>query len=307
MHWRCPLFLLLGHPHDPCCEAVRRELERRERKAVLTADPMAAPARFSWRLSNSGSEIRFEIRDACYSNDELEGVLVRSSGYVEPTGWRPEDLAYMQAESQAALLAWLWSLSCPVVNLYPAFVWYSPRAPLVSWLPLLRRSGLPAPPTLITNVDREARAFGAASGNGDGGIVYSPLATETRYLIGQGDDWRGIEAIARVVPVCLSPPHGAVEVVQVVGEATFWEREPAPAAIALEPALCRFAAAAGLSFVELVLAPVAGRLVVVAVEPQPRLERLAPGQRRAVANHLVDLLTDSRWRDAPAEPRRTVS
>lgn len=301
------MFLVLGHPSDPCCEAVRRELEARERKAVVTADPLAAPARFSWRLGNSRSEIGLEIPGICRRDEELEGVLVRSTGQVDPAGWRPEDLAYMQAETQAALLAWLWSLPCPVVNRYPAFVWYSPRAPLVSWIPLLRQSGLPAAPVVITNVDREVRAFGVTSTDRDGGVVYSPLATETRYLIGQGEDWRGIEALARVVPVCLSAPHGPVEVVRVVGDETFWEGDPSPEAIALEPALCRFAAATGLWFVELALAPVAGRLVVVAVEPQPRLERLEPGQQRVIARHLVDLLTDAGWWEGAHKAGRTVT
>ena len=79
------------------------------------------------------------------------GVLVRSTGWLDPTGWAPADHAYMQSETQAALLACLTGLSCPVINRASASLWYRPRNPLLGWLPLLRRCGLPAPETILTD------------------------------------------------------------------------------------------------------------------------------------------------------------
>ncbi len=85
---------------------------------------------------------------------------MRSTGWLEPAGWEPADLAYMQAETQAALLGWLWSLACPVVNRFPSALRYRPRVPPLSWQGAMRRSGLPTPEILVTNMDEEARALG---------------------------------------------------------------------------------------------------------------------------------------------------
>jgi hypothetical protein len=94
----------------------------------------------------------------------------------------------------------------------------------------------------------------------------------------------------RYAPVCLTYPHGAVQLVCVVGQQVVWDVEPSPQTL-LEPALRRFASAAGLAFVELALAPTSRGSGIVAVEPYPRLERFGCAARERIVEGLVNLLT----------------
>src|SRR5437764_172377 len=61
----------------------------------------------------------------------LRGVLVRGrSEPISSDGWEPGDLAYIREEIQAALLAWLQSLPCPVINRFTADLWFRPQRSL---------------------------------------------------------------------------------------------------------------------------------------------------------------------------------
>ena len=209
-------------------------------------------------------------------------MLVRTTGWIDPTGWQPDDLAYMQLETQAALLAWLWSLACPVVNRYPSAVWYHAQLPLLFWQRPLRLCGLPVLETLVTNVEQEARLFGRRlAQEGVPGAVYGPLTSAVRYLVSGDDDWSSLTAMQSYTPVCLAYPHGAARSVCVVGEQVVWEGEPSPEMALLEPALRRFATAAGLAFVELALASTSQGICVIAVEPHPSLRTLWRGSPAA--------------------------
>ena len=296
------MYLLLGYPGDPCCLGVRAALEERDYSVRIIANPLAHPSRFAWRLDNERSASQLVWSEEPPVLDEhIAGVLVRSTGWIDPTGWRPDDLAYVQAETQAALLAWLWSLACPVVNRYPPAMWYRVQAPLLSWQPLLRHCGLPALETLITNVEEEARAFGRRlAREGVAGTVYGPLTSEARYLVTCDEDWSGLAAMQGFAPVCLTPPHGATRSVCVVGERVIWEGEPPSEVARLEPALRRFARTAGLAFVELALAPTSNGICTIAVEPYPRFERFGDAARRQIVDGIVPLLTAEAGRDDPA-------
>ena len=295
------MHLLLGSPQDPCCLSVRHALEARDYPTRTIANPLVHPWRFAWRLNNEhmasqlASDEEPRIRD-----DQITGVLVRSAGWIDPVGWQPDDLAYMQSETQAALLAWLWSLACPVVNRYPSSLWYRPQLPLLSWQPLLRRCGMPTLETLVTNVESEARAFGRRlAREGVAGAVYGPLTSDVRYLVTGEEDWRGLAAMQQCAPVCLAYPHGPAQAVCVVGDQVVWDGEPSPETAVLESALRRFAAAAGLAFVELAFAPTPNGTCVIGVEPHPRFERFGDAARRQIVDGVVHLLT------AEVEPSRT--
>ncbi len=222
------MHLLLGHPQDPCCRGVLHLLEARNHPARLITNPMAHPSRFAWRLDNTESASQFAWDDEQpIADDDLAGVLVRSTGWIDPAGWEAADLAYMQAETQAALLAWLWSLACPVVNRLPSALWYRPRVPPLSWQRMMRQCGLPTPEILVTNMDEEARAFGRRlDREGVDGTVYGPLTSDARYLVSGDADWNGLAVLQRSAPVSLTYPHGEARLACVVGDQVVWEGDP---------------------------------------------------------------------------------
>jgi hypothetical protein len=73
-----------------------------------------------------------------------------------------------------------------------------------------------------------------------------------------------------------------------------WNGAASHEALALEPALRRFAAAARLTFVEIALAAVRRGLAVVLVEPRPRLEQFDESARARILDALAAELTQSR-------------
>lgn len=293
------MYLLIGHNADPCCQSLSATLAARGLAARIVANPLAAPVRFAWSLNDEASFSRLQWDDEPpLDDDDIEGVFVRGPILIDVAGWLPDDLAYMQAETQAAMLGWLWSLRCTVVNRYPASVWYRPQMPLLAWHALLWRCGLKTPAALMSNVSDEARAFGAQASSG---VVYAPLTNPARYLIGTADDWQGLAALQACAPVCLAQPHGAAQLVCVVGERVIWDGPTTAQATELEPSLRQFAAVAGLNFVQLAVAETADELCVVQVEPFPRLEQFTEATRQAIVEALVHLLTAEQPNQQTAE------
>lgn len=283
------MYLLVGSETDACCTQVLAALAARGHEARLVANPFAAPVRFTWRLDSRHSAGTLAIGDdPPLDADDIEGLLVRAPALIDPRGWTAADLAYTHAELQAALVAWLWSLRCPVVNRYPASVWYRPQAPLLAWHAVLARCGLDVMETLVGNVAAEARAFAERLG-GDA-VIYAPLTSDARYVVASEDEWAGVAAMQRCMPVCLTAPHGAPHLACVVGERVVWDGAPPRGAARLETRLRRFARRVGLAFVEVDLAPARGALRVVAVEPWPRVERFGAGAQHEIADAVAGLL-----------------
>ena len=292
------VYLLIGHPSDPTCADLRDLLGSCGRSARIVENPLAHPTRFAWRLDNHRSSSHLAWDDQAPLNvAEIAGVFVGSEVWLDPVGWESKDWSYALSEMQAALLGWMWSLDCPVVNRYPPEVWYRPRAPLCYWQPRLWRCGLRAPDLLMTNVAGEARAFG------DGrAAVYAPCTGPERYLLAEAKDWDGLETVQRRTPVNIESPHGAARLSCVVGGSVVWEGPPPPEADALEPGLLRLARETGLDYLEVALATGAesGELVVIAVDPWPHYGWYGPDAQRAIAEGVVRLLTASSDDEAAA-------
>jgi hypothetical protein len=285
------MHLLLGHSDDPCCAGVFARLKARGLPVRIVAAPLAPPAQLTWRLDAAGlaSSLYPDAPDTA-----IAGVLVRDTGWLEPDGWDAVDHAYMQAEIRAVTLAWLAGLACPVINRPNAALWYRAGAPLLAWCALLRRSGLPLPEIVVTSDPTEARAFRRRlTTGGVAGAVYAPLTEAAGYLLADDDAWERLAALQVRTPVCLAEPHGATTLACVVGNAVIWDHA-LPEAVALEPALSHFAAAAHLAFVEIALAPVRRGLAVVLVDTLPRLEHFALPARTRIIDALVGLLTPER-------------
>lgn len=287
------MYLLLGDSDDPCCASVHAALRARGHSARVVGTLWTPSVRLAWWLDSEHSSSRLAWDDEPPIDDgDIDGVLVRGAGWVDPRGWQPQDFAYTQSETQAALLSWLWSLSCPVVNRYPAAIWYRPQIPLLSWRPLLSGCGVPAAEALVSNVEDEARTFGQRLvAEGVAGAVYRPLTGDADYLVASDADWNGLAAWQRHAPVYLTAPHGQPQLACVVGERVVWDGVPPIEAPDLAPTFRRFAAAADLAFVQVALAPGPDGLGVVAVEPHPHVERFGPTARQEIVAGLVHLLT----------------
>jgi hypothetical protein len=283
------MHLLLGHSEDPCCAGVFAQLEARGLPVRIVAAPLAPPARLVWRLDAAGltSSLYPDLADT-----EIAGILVRDTGWLDPAGWDAADHAFMQAEVRAVTLAWLAGLACPVVNRPDAALWYRAGAPLLAWRSLLRRSGLPLPDVVITSDPAEADAFRRRlATSGVAGAVFAPLTGAAGYLLATDEDWERLAALQVRAPVCLTEPHGAPALACLVGNAVIWDCPQPREALALEPALQHFAAAARLAFVEIAVARVRSGLAVVMVNALPRLEHFALPARARILDTLVALLT----------------
>ena len=293
------MYLLLGHPDDPCCAGVFARLKTRGLPVRIVSAPLAPPARLTWRLDAAGLASSLDPESA------ITAVLVRDTAWVEPEGWDAADYAYVQAELRAVTLAWLAGLSCPVINRPDAALWYRAGASLLAWGALLRRCGLTLPDVVITSDPAEAAAFRRRlAAGGVLGAVYVPLTqAEGCYLLAGDGDWKRLAALQKQAPVCLTEPHGAPMVVCVVGNAVISDRALPPEAVALKPALLRFAAEAGLTFVEIALASIRRGLAVVMVDTMPRLEHFALPTGARILDSLVALLASEASVVVPAAPR----
>jgi hypothetical protein len=283
------MFLLLGHSNDSCCQGVRAGLAGHDLEARIIESPLASPARLTWRLDADGltSSLYPQLPDS-----SIDGVLVRDTGWLDPAGWEEDDVAYMQAELRAVLLAWLNGLKCPVINRPDASQWYRSGVPLVAWRRQLRSAGLKLPQVVITSEPEEAAAFRRRlETKGASGAVFTPLTNGSSYLLADDDAWRRLAFVQAHVPVCLTQAHGPAALACVVGDDVIWNDVSPPGAPAIETALRRFATAAALTFVEIAIAPVNGEPVVVLVEPRPRLERYGERARVRIVAALVAALT----------------
>jgi hypothetical protein len=286
------MHLIVGHAQDACCADVLAQFRARGLRARLVDSPLEPPARLVWSLDRGDLTIRLVLDDG--RAEEIDSVLVRSTGWLDPAGWEPADHAYMQAEMHAALLAVLAGLPCPVINRTSAALWYRPFNSLLAWRGLLRRCGLRAPEAVLTDSHDEARAFGhRLDSAGVPGVVYTPLTSCGAWSIGP-TDWDGLATLQARLPVCLTEPHGRVRVACIVGRAVIWEGRPDAAESALESRLLDLAAEAGLDFVEIATAPVRDGAAVVLVEPLPRLEHFGAPARAQILGALIDLLTAKR-------------
>jgi hypothetical protein len=290
------MFLLLGHSNDACCQGVRAALADRDLETRIIASPLAPPARLRWRLDANGlvSNLYPHLPDR-----SIDGVLVRETGWLDPAGWEEDDVAYMQAELRAVMLAWLNGLNCPVINRPDASQWYRCGVPLVAWRRQLRSAGLKLPEVVITSEPEEAAAFRRrVETDGAHGAVYTSLTNASSYLLADDDAWKRLESLQTHIPVCLTEAHGPASLACVIGEHVIWNGVPPSQAPAIEASLRRFAAAAALTFVEIAIAPVRGEPVVVLVDPRPRLERYGEQARTRIVAALVAALTRGATADA---------
>ena len=278
------MYLVVGDTKDYWCNDVYSNLKAKKKKAKLISNPLLYPNHFAWRLDNEQSISKLILgKNELIKDDEIKGVFIRRAANIDGKDWEADDFIYMQTEIQAAMLAWIWSLNCQLINRYPASIWYRPRVPLLFWQPLLRRCGLPALETLITNVEKEARAFKNYA-------VYGPLTSNTKFLLMQNEEWNGLSSLQKLTPVCLTPPHEEAKFVCIVGKKIIWGNKISSELKKFEPALLHFSELVGLNFLELVFANTTNGIRAITVEPYPFYEHFNESIRQRIVEAIVQLL-----------------
>jgi hypothetical protein len=74
--------------------------------------------------------------------EQISAVLVRRPRFSVRQDWKIEDEGYIYAEKEAALLGWIWTLRCPVINRYPSELWFEPPPSPLFWSRQLASCGL---------------------------------------------------------------------------------------------------------------------------------------------------------------------
>jgi len=137
------MYLFLGEPDDALSRDLRNALEQRGRRVRALSHPFSESTRFSWQLDSNRSSSVLALLDGTYLTDSnISGILLGRTKAAEATSGRSNDSNYIKAEIEAAILGWIWSLPCPVINRLPAWLWYYQNPPFQFWNRLLRMNGL---------------------------------------------------------------------------------------------------------------------------------------------------------------------
>lgn len=215
------MYLLIGDDRDPCIAGVEAYLRARNQPVMVTSTPLSDDCQFAWRLAKDHSSSRVSFKNGNgkrVNDDDWRGVVVRSFGdSATLANWEADDLAYVQTETQSALIAWLKSLSCPVVNPPLAENWFRPNRTLPEQQAIFARAGLPTLESIVTNDPVTARK---AAGRWGGKATYMPLTSPLRYQITDDSQWQELEKVMTQLPVCLvePTPESAVRATYVNGE-----------------------------------------------------------------------------------------
>jgi hypothetical protein len=220
------MYLVIGYETDPCCQIVSALLRHNCHEVYTMAEPLAGDTCFCWTFDTTSSQSSLRWRDERLITDiALRGVWVRGrSEPIRSDGWEPGDLAYIREETQSALIAWLQSLPCPVINRFTADLWFQPQRPLVEWRNIFMQCGLPTLAVQITNDPAAARCF---ADHWQGELMYSPLTSSTRYRVATAQQWSQLAQLMEHLPVALLEPYqGTVCYASIAGSEVIWSPNP---------------------------------------------------------------------------------
>lgn len=154
------MIVVCGGLADAVTELVCARLERcRYPYRLLDLGRYPDGYRITARWSTDGHAGTIVSTDWSLDLAEVTGVYLRflgPEGRIPRSGLSSEDVAAMQAESDAGLIALIEDLPCPVVNRLSGGMSNNSK-PYQALI--IRRSGLRSPPTLVTNDPSAARDF----------------------------------------------------------------------------------------------------------------------------------------------------
>ena len=290
------MYLLIGYENDPCIHIVCTCLRNHGQMVYTIAEPLSGDTSLCWAFDTAHSQSSLRWYDgSLIAGSALRGVLVRGTGEpTNPDGWDPADLAYVRVETQAALLAWLQSLPCPVVNRLTADLWFQPRRPLVAWHKLLVRCGLPTLAVQVTNDLATAQRF---ADRWHGELIYAPLTSSVRYPVVMTQQSTELARLMEHLPVTLIEPYqGTTCYATIIGQRVIWSAGSGLAVTereVLEAGLRQLARVLQIDLVqvELLVGVYGPRCIDVHIFPQFAVH--SSDEQVAIAEGIVTLLTGS--------------
>ncbi len=286
------MFLVLGGPEDAFCKRVSSSLAAKGFDVRSAANPMGESCRFVWWLDTGNSTSRLIWEDGTVTSaDQIEGVFVQRAGQISGS-WETEDFAYIDQEVQAALLGWIWSLDCRVVNRYPASLWRNPDQSPIFWRSRLLHCGLQPVDSILTNIDKEELASGS---NARCQMVYAPLTSQPWPLLIPDDAQGGSSDAFNSIPQQLVRVYESwndPQLVCIVGSKVIWDADSdlPPDADQFESAIVSFSRTSGLDLIELTVISTPDGLRLFSVNSYPCLEDFAESTQAEIVTGVVQLL-----------------
>jgi hypothetical protein len=136
------MLLIVAQQHDRAAVSLAARWQYRG-AAVLTLRDLSEPG---WRFEvGSASPSRAIAGGRAFTSDEVSGVLTRlaAAGCAELNHVAVEDRSYVSSEMTAFLLAWLSSLTCPILNRPAPGCLCGPNWRIEQWMHLAGRLGIP--------------------------------------------------------------------------------------------------------------------------------------------------------------------
>jgi hypothetical protein len=280
------MYVALGEPLEPIFQHFQRACQELGEEVRLVSD-LGPDILLSWRFDsyNTSSTLQFgnQTRLGEY---EIKGVFVQRPPSLDVDSNLSEQSEQTQAEKNAVMYAWFWSLVCPVINRYPPAFWFAFGVPLAVWQPLIVACGLKAPDTILSNSEGDLRDFASDFG---GNVCYSPFSGNKTYRIVTKEDWLGLNKMRVDCPVNLISSVPPVYRACVVGQEVIWNQTASGLMRRCEGSFKQLAAMAGLDFLEICLMTHRGELRVQAIEAFPKLRGFSDASLQEIAKALAAL------------------
>jgi hypothetical protein len=216
------MLVIVANQHDPTARWLASRWQAQD-ALVLMPNDLSSPG---WRYYGGAGKSRAIIGGREVSSEDIQGVLTRMPAVFE---WElghivPADRQYVAAEMNAFLVAWLASLSCPMLNRPHASSISGPGWNHEQWVALAAQLGIPVRPvhrsTLLASGQPATeptcklivvgdRCFGAAASQLTDSARSLAAAAGTALL---GVQFNGPDADAKLLTASLWPDVGSPEI-----------------------------------------------------------------------------------------------
>jgi hypothetical protein len=290
------MYLIVGHEKDLCCQLVGSRLRELGKRIFFVTQSIIDAAVLTWSFDSAASSSSLRLNDGVLIDaDALDGVLIRhAADLIAPNVWSEVDLEYIQVEAQAATVAWLASLDCPIVNRLSPDLWFRSQRSLPEWNRVLLQAGLPIFASLITNDLDAGRCF-AEQWNGE--VIFAPVTTWRRYRIATLQQWNDLAQLIGRFPVTLIQPYyGPSYFVSLIGDQSIWNRKIAlqnAVQDEIEEGLRRLSKILGTTFLQIELVGAVEHLGCANVYIHPSIDVYEPIEQKALASGIVEILAGS--------------